>query len=39
MTTLPPFIGIVQGDACGIGPELMYKLLRNLQQLSETEFS
>ena len=30
MTTLQPFIGIVQGDACGIGPELMSKLLPKL---------
>ena len=30
MTTLQPFIGIVQGDACGIGPELMSKLLQKL---------
>ena len=28
MTTVQPFIGIVQGDACGIGPELLSKLLR-----------
>ena len=26
-----PFIGIVQGDACGIGPELLPKLLRGLE--------
>ena len=31
MTTVQPFIGIVQGDACGIGPELLSKLLRKLK--------
>ena len=31
MTTAQPFIGIVQGDACGIGPELLSKLLRKLK--------
>ena len=28
---MQPFIGIVQGDACGIGPELLSKLLRKLK--------
>ena len=27
-----PFIGIVQGDACGIGPELLPKLLQGLEE-------
>ena len=31
MTTLQPFIGIVQGDACGIGLGLMSKLLQKLK--------
>ena len=31
MTTLHPFIGIVQGDACEIGPELLSKLLQKLK--------
>ena len=31
MTTPQPFIGIVRGDACGIGPELMSKLLPKLK--------
>ena len=31
MTTLQPFIGLVQGDACGIGPELLSKLLQKLK--------
>ncbi|MBT4395224.1 MAG: 4-hydroxythreonine-4-phosphate dehydrogenase, partial [Acidiferrobacteraceae bacterium] len=31
MSSGQPFIGIVQGDACGIGPELLPKLLRGLE--------